>query len=83
MSLSYCPLRIAAAEWVTYSESVYHNRIKEYEYSPDAVLSSLGHIESDRTSTYWHSCSFCGKGLEIKGAAGECCVNRNTVSVDK
>lgn len=43
-SLSYYPLRIAAAEWVMYSKLMYH-RIKEYEYSPNAVLSSLGHIE--------------------------------------
>ena len=42
-SLSYYPLRIIAAEWMTYLELMYHS-IKQYEYSPDTVLASLGHI---------------------------------------
>lgn len=42
-SLSYYPLRIIAAEWMTYLELMYHS-IKQYEYSPDTVLASLEHI---------------------------------------
>ena len=43
-SLSSYPLRIIAAEWMTYLELMY-NSIKQYEYSPDTALAALGQID--------------------------------------
>ena len=43
-SFSSYPLRIIAAEWMTYLELMY-NSIKQYEYSPDTALAALGQIE--------------------------------------
>ena len=42
-SLSYYPLKIIAAEWMVYLELMYHS-IKQYEYSPDSIVASLGNI---------------------------------------
>ena len=43
LSLSSYPLRMIAAEWMTYLELMYHS-IKQYEYSPDTALAALGQI---------------------------------------
>ena len=50
-SLSYYPLKIIAAEWMTYLELMYHS-IKQYEYSPDTVLAALGQIATLNTDIY-------------------------------
>ena len=42
-SLSSYPLRMIAAEWMTYLELMYHS-IKQYEYSPDTTLAALDQI---------------------------------------
>ena len=42
-SLSSYPLRILAAEWMTYLELMYHS-IKQYEYPPNTALAALGQI---------------------------------------
>lgn len=44
-TLSYYALRIDIAEWMTYLELMYHC-IKQYEYSPDVILASIGHIKA-------------------------------------
>ena len=42
-SLSSYPLRMVAAEWMTYLELLYHS-IKQYEYSPNNAVAALGQI---------------------------------------
>ena len=42
-SLSYYPLKMIAAEWMTYLELLYHS-IKPYEYSPSNAQPAMGQI---------------------------------------
>ena len=42
-SFSYYPLKIVAAEWMTYLELMYHS-IKQYEYSPGNAQPAMGQI---------------------------------------
>lgn len=43
-SISNYPLRMIAAEWMTYLELMYHS-IKQYEYSPNNAVAAIGQIE--------------------------------------
>lgn len=43
--LSYYALRIDVAEWIAYLELIYHY-IQQYKHSPDAILASIGQIET-------------------------------------
>lgn len=51
LSLLYYPLRVVAAEWMIYLELMYHS-IKQYEYSPNTILASLGHIRTLTTDIF-------------------------------
>ena len=42
-SISHYPLRMVAAEWMTYLELMYHS-IKQYEYSPNNAVAAIGQI---------------------------------------
>lgn len=42
-SMSNYPLRMIAAEWMTYLELMYHS-IKQYEYSPNNAVAAIGQI---------------------------------------
>ena len=44
LSLSYYPLKVIAAEWMTYLELMYHS-IKLYEYFPGNVQLAMGQID--------------------------------------
>lgn len=50
-SLSYYPLKMIAAEWMTYLELMYHS-IKLYEYFPGNVQLAMGQIEILITDIY-------------------------------
>ena len=43
LSLSYYPLKIISAEWMTYLELLYHS-IKQYEYSPGNAQPAMAQI---------------------------------------
>ena len=43
LSLSYYPLKMVAAEWMTYLELMYHS-IKQYEYSPGNARPAMAQI---------------------------------------
>lgn len=51
-SLSSYPLRIIAAEWMTYSELMYHS-IKQYEYTPNNAVAALRQIAILNADIYW------------------------------
>lgn len=44
ISLSYYPLKVVAAEWMTYLQVMYHST-KEYEYVPNAVSGPMEQLE--------------------------------------
>ena len=50
-SLSYYPLKMIAAEWMTYLELIYHS-IKPYEYSPSNAQPAMGQIALLNTDIY-------------------------------
>lgn len=54
------PLRMVAAEWMNYLESMFHN-FKQYEYSPSTVPAALEHIAELPADIYslrqWLHCS--------------------------
>ena len=50
-SISNYPLRIIAAEWITYLELMYHS-IKQYEYSPNNAVAAIAQIANLNADIY-------------------------------
>lgn len=44
VSLAYYPLKVVAAEWMTYLEVLYHST-KEYEYDPSAISAPMEQLD--------------------------------------
>lgn len=51
VSLSYYPLKVVAAEWMTYLEVLYHST-KEYEYDSSAIAAPMEKLAELNTDLY-------------------------------